>query len=249
MRSKRRSGPVASRDAFVLCHHPGPAIPRRPAARPGKHGRSRTRSPGQSRGTHPMSSGAGTPLPAPVESASTWCGLSVEAVGPLRQNALAVLGRPVEVVADHLRQRLVRIVLDRSGQGRNRDHRIVLVVEAVGVLAVRPVGELPGGLEVLRSLDDAGRHHLPADPFARRDDVDGRALLLLLDAAECERDADGELTGGGHHAGLGAGMEIDGDVLVQAVEKAPRRFLAHRLYPGRDVEVAGADELGFDITT
>ena len=39
-------------------------------------------------------------------------------------------------------------------------------------------------------------------------------------------------------------MEIDGDVLVQAVEKAPRRLLAHRLYPGRNVEVAGARGVG-----
>ena len=39
-------------------------------------------------------------------------------------------------------------------------------------------------------------------------------------------------------------MEIDGDVLVQAVEEAPRRLLAHRLYPGRNVEVAGARGVG-----
>src|SRR6476660_4597325 len=83
---------------------------------------------------------------------SALLGLAVVAAVPFVQDTLAILGGPAEV---HLHEAGL-VVLGHIGQGRRnaglRGDREVVSVQPHGVLARGPVGQLLGGLQLLRAL-------------------------------------------------------------------------------------------------
>ena len=121
-----------------------------------------------------------------------------------------------------------------------RDDGVVFRVELVGSLGHGPVGDLLGGVRLLRSLDDGHGFHVPADALGGRDDLDRRAAGLLPGRAHVEGDAGDALALRRLHAGCAARVRIDAHVLVQGVHELPRLGLAHQLDPGRDRQIAGA---------
>src|SRR5262245_45288515 len=87
--------------------------------------------------------------------------LAVVALLPFRHDALIVLGRPIEIVLDHVLHRLVRVELDRLGELGTTDHGIIFAIELHGVLAERPIRKDLGGFEVLGRLQDGDAVGLP----------------------------------------------------------------------------------------
>src|SRR5581483_4395415 len=158
--------------------------------------------------------------------------LALVALAPLRQDTLAVLRHPAEVVLDHGSLCGRRIVGGRRLHLAVGDDGVVLAVELVGFLGRDPVRNLLGRLQALGALDDGGRLHVPAGAFLGQNDVNRRTVGLLLGAAHVEADAGHAFALGGLHARSRARMRVDGDVLVQLVHELPGRLLAHDLDPG-----------------
>src|SRR4029077_1701566 len=167
-------------------------------------------------------------------------GLALVALRPFGQDAIAVLRHPGKVVLHHRLLGGRRIVGGEILDRRVGDQRVVFRVELARALARTPIGNLLGERKVLRSLDDAGRLHVPTRAFLRKDELERRALRLLARAAHVEADADHPLALGGLHTGRRTGMRVDRNVLVQAVHELPAFGFAHDLQPGRDREITGA---------
>ena len=105
---------------------------------------------------------------------------------------------------------------------------------------------------MLGVLHDAARLEIPAQSFAREDDVDWGTGFFCRDGAIFKRHADREFTGARLAARLAARMRVLRDVVVKRVHELPRFRVAPHLYPSGDIEIArtrgrgiGHDNLAF----
>ena len=160
------------------------------------------------------------------------CRLAVVALGPLGQDACALVAHFGQVNLGHGCVGAGRVVRGGGVHARIAHDGVVLAVQLIGFLADGEISQFLGCRQVLGALDDGRGFHVPGCAFLGQDHINGGAGGLFFGAAHVKADADHPLTFGCLNAGGRSRMGVDRDVLVQLVHELPGSFLAHDLDPG-----------------